>query len=224
MRQGCLGHQLPVCLLILRVSFVFTDTAPAAVPTGIEKGQGTASKHENTQPRRHTQSKPRHVLNHPRPRSPRASASHGPMTQDRQKNVESVPAAPGARGREQTRSSSSSTISSASAKMQTLASSTLASSTLASSSTHIDASWPRASSSLSAAPSNTATAHHTATPAITTSSHETSVSSSLSSHGRAGYMGLPTGRSAAVQIPRHKMTSDESHLKLQGYFSGCVCV
>ena len=214
MRQCCLGHELPVCLLILSFSFIFTDTAPAAVPTGIEKGQGTASKHENTQPRRHTQSKPRHVLNHPRPRSPRASASHGPMTQDGQEDVASVPAAPVARGRVQTRSSSSSTISSASAKMQTLASS----------STHIDFPWPRASSALSAAPRHTATAHHTATAAITTTSHETSVSSSLSSHGRAGYMGLPSGRSAAVQIPRHKMTSDESHLKLQGYFSGCVCV
>jgi len=35
-------------------------------------------------------------------------------------------------------------------------------------------------------------------------------------------MGLPTGKAAAVAIPRHKMTSDESHLKLQGYFSGLV--
>ena len=37
---------------------------------------------------------------------------------------------------------------------------------------------------------------------------------------RRGYLGLPTGKAAAVSIPRHKMTSDESHLKLQGYFSG----
>ena len=32
--------------------------------------------------------------------------------------------------------------------------------------------------------------------------------------------GLPAGSSAAVQMPLHKLTSDESHLTLDGYFSG----
>jgi len=35
-------------------------------------------------------------------------------------------------------------------------------------------------------------------------------------------LGLPTGRAAAVPNPAREMTSDESHLKLEGYFSSLV--
>ena len=46
------------------------------------------------------------------------------------------------------------------------------------------------------------------------------ISAGANAGSERGFLGLPTGKSAAVPIPKHKMTSDESHQKLEGYFSG----
>ena len=46
------------------------------------------------------------------------------------------------------------------------------------------------------------------------------ISAGANAGSENGFLGLPTGKSAAVPIPKHKMTSDESHQKLEGYFSG----
>ena len=73
------------------------------------------------------------------------------------------------------------------------------------------------SSSKGASSASTQTLEASSAPAPAPTS---AISAGANGGSEKGFLGLPTGKSAAVPIPKHKMTSDESHQKLEGYFSG----
>jgi hypothetical protein len=81
----------------------------------------------------------------------------------------------------------------------------------------VDHSSSRSSSSKAASSASTQTLAASSAPAPAPAS---AISAGANAGSEKGFLGLPTGKSAAVPIPKHKMTSDESHQKLEGYFSG----
>jgi len=164
-----------------------SDVAPAAVPTGVEKSGGHAvGAGSHSAASTDVGGRPRRVLNHPRPPSPRrsAAASAGPSSAAAEEGPTAASSSAAGQRRARGRTHGAHGGVSTSAHTQTLASAAGASSS---------------------------------SPARGGGGAQGGAAAAS-----ADYLGLPTGRSAAVPSPRQEMTSDESHLKLEGYFSTLV--